>query len=153
MAYQAKRVPVYTQEFELVETDGTVVHSMKVEIDPGAMVEKLSRQHIELVKAQKEAIEISKNIDNPNVLLNAYEKLGSAVISIIKSVFGEVQTDIILDFYNHRYNDIIQEVAPFIIEVVIPEVRRISQENRKNTLQKYNRKTKRAVKRGMKWDI
>ena len=53
MAYQAKRTSAYTQDFELVDESGRVVHSMKVALDPGSMAEKLSKQHVELLKAQK----------------------------------------------------------------------------------------------------
>ncbi len=152
MAYQAKRAKEYVQEFELVEEDGTVAHSMKVSLTPGDVVEKLSRQYTDLIRAQKETAEIAAGIKDHMILREAYEKLGHAVIAIVNSVFGEEQTNIIIEFYNNRYNDIVLEVLPFITEVVIPDVRKISQEKRKEILQKYNRKTRKAIKKGKRWD-
>ena len=153
MVYQAKRVHTYTQDFELVEKDGTVVHSMKVSLDPGSMVEKISKQYVEIMHAQREAAAIDASIKNQNMLRDAYEKLGNAVIAIMRSVFGDEQADIIIEFYSNRYNDIVLEVFPFITDIVLPDLRRITQENKKNILQKYNRKVRRTILKGKKWDI
>lgn len=152
MTYQAKRTHGYIQELELVEADGTVAHSLKIALDPGSMVEKLSRQHMEIVKAQKEVQAIDTGIKNGKVLLGAYQKLGNAVMTEIRSVFGDEQSDIIFEFYNGDYNAIVKEIYPFIKDVVIPDVRRIAQQNKRDILQKYNRKTRRALK-GKKWGI
>lgn len=152
MTYQAKRTHGYIQELELVEADGTVVHCLKVALDPGTMAERLSRQHMEIVKVQKEVQAIDASIKNQKILLDAYQKLGNAVMTEIRSVFGDEQSDIIFDFYNGDYNSIVKEVYPFISEVVIPDVRRIAQQNKREILQKYNRKTRRALK-GERWGI
>ena len=53
----------------------------------------------------------------------------------------------LLKFYDSRYNDLILEVVPFIRDVVVPEVRRMAQEQRKEVLKKYNRKTRRSFKK------
>ena len=153
MAYQAKRKSEYTQDFELVDESGRVVHSMKVAIDPGSMVEKLSREHVELLRVKKEVDKLQTNHVAHKELIAAYETLGDAVIAMIKSVFGEEDTKVILEFYRNRYNDIIAEVMPFIIDVVLPDIRRISQENKREILQKYNRKQKRTLLKGKRWGI
>lgn len=152
MTYQAKRTHGYIQELELVEVDGTVVHCLKVALDPGSMAEKLSRQHMEIVKAQKEVQAIDISIENGKILLDAYQKLGNAVMAEIRSIFGDEQSDIIFEFYNGDYNAIVKEVYPFINDVVIPDIRRIAKQNKQEILQKYNRKTRRALK-GKKWGI
>ena len=51
MAYQAKRKKLYTEDFELAEEDGTVVHTLHVALDPDSMARKLSEKHMALVKA------------------------------------------------------------------------------------------------------
>lgn len=153
MAYQAKRTHGYTQDFELAEEDGTVVHRMKVTLDPGPMAEKLSRQHTEILRAQREIQNIDAGIKNKEILLGSYEKLGNAIMAMIRSVFGDEQSDTIYEFYHGDYNAIVKEVYPFITDVVIPDVRRIAQNNKQDILQKYNRKTRRTILKGKKWDI
>lgn len=159
MAYQAKRTSAYTQDFELVDESGRVVHSLKVALDPGSMVEKLSNQYVELLRSREKVCEMQKLGADFSELKDAYETLGNAVIAMIRSVFGDEDANTILEFYRGRYNDIIQEVMPFISNVVIPDIRRITQQNRKDILQKYNRKQKRQKKQQIRkmvkrlWDI
>ena len=51
MAYQARRHSVYTEDFELAEEDGTVVHTLHVNLDPDSMIYQISEKHVELAKA------------------------------------------------------------------------------------------------------
>lgn len=150
MAYQAKRTSAYTQDFELVDESGRVVHSMKVALDPGSVVEKLSKQYTDLLKIKAKVDKISAESSNREELTSAYETLGNAVIAMIRSVFGDENTKTILEFYRNRYNDIILEVFPFITDVVLPDIRRITQQNKKDILEKYNRKQRRTLKKSEK---
>lgn len=145
MAYQAKRHNTYIEEFELVNEFGEVVHTFHVSIDSGSIVEKLSRQYTELLRTQTEIQSIDPG--EKGELIGAYQKLGNAVIAILKSVFGDDDTEIILEFYNNRYNEMALEVMPFITDVVIPKIREITQQNRKSIQQKYNRKQRRTFRK------
>ena len=68
-------------------------------------------------------------------------------MAMIESVFGAGNTKIIYEFYGSRYNQILTEVMPFITEIVVPKVRELARENRKNALEKYSRKKKRFSKK------
>lgn len=153
MAYQAKRANTYTTDFELVEDDGTVVYSLKVALDAGSMAEKLSKEHMELVRIHGKVEKMNPKKTDLKTMTNAYQELGEAALTIIRSVFGEEQTNIIFEFYHGKYVDIVREVMPFVQSVVLPEVRQIAQQNRKDILQKYNRKTRHSILKGKKWDI
>lgn len=153
MAYQAKRKAAYTQDFELVDEKGNVVHRLLVALDPGSCIEKLNQKYIALVRTKNALSKLEGAMQNGNLNGNeeigkAYEMLGKASVDLIEAVFGSDDTKTILDFYNGRYTDMISEVAPFITNVVIPDLRRITQENKKEILDKYNRKQRRAI---LKW--
>lgn len=155
MAYQAKRKAAYTQDFELVDEKGNVVHRLLVALDPGSCIEKLNQKYIALVRTKNELSKLEGAMQNGNLNRNeeigkAYEMLGKASVDLIEAVFGSDDTKTILDFYNGRYTDMISEVAPFITNVVIPDLRRITQENKKEILDKYNRKQRRAILKGWK---
>lgn len=155
MAYQAKRKAAYTQDFELVDEKGNVVHRLLVALDPGSCIEKLNQKYIALVRTKNELSKLEGAMQNGNLNGNeeigkAYEMLGKASVDLIEAVFGSDDTKTILDFYNVRYTDMISEVAPFITNVVIPDLRRITQENKKEILDKYNRKQRRAILKGWK---
>ena len=140
MAYQAKRKKIFEEEFQLVEEDGAVVHTLKVSLDADSMVKKLSEKHIALMQALK-------NVQNVKESEEGLEVLGNTVVDILEAVFGKEDTNTILEFYDNKYIEMCQEVMPFITDVVIPEVRKIAQANKKQILSKYNRKQRRALKR------
>ena len=140
MAYQAKRKKIFEEEFQLVEEDGAVVHTLKVSLDADSMVKKLSEKQVALMQALK-------NVQNVKESEDGLEVLGNTVVDILEAVFGKEDTNTILEFYDNKYIEMCQEVMPFITDVVIPEVRKIAQANKKQILSKYNRKQRRALKR------
>lgn len=143
MAYQAKRKKIYEEEFQLAEEDGTVVHTLHVSLDADSMVKKLSEKQIELIHALNRVKEAKADAEGMEIL-------GNAVIAMIEAVFGVEDANVILDFYNNRYIELCNEVVPFITDVVIPEVRNIAAQNKKNTLSQYNRKQRRVLQFGKK---
>ena len=145
MSYQAKRNQHYIEQLELVDENGNVSHVLNVDLDPGEMAEKLSRKYVELLKAKREADSIDKN--NPESLAESYEKLGNVAMSLIGAVFGDDDTQVIYSFYGNRYNEIITEIMPFVTNIVVPKVRELAQEQKKSTLQKYNRKQRRLFQK------
>ena len=145
MAYQIKKRNHYVEQLELVDEAGRVVHALNIDLDPGAVAEDLSRKYLDLVKTKKEVDQLK--LEKPEELVEAYERLGNAAISMIAAVFGKENTEVILKFYDGRYNNLILEVVPFIRDAVVPEVRRMAQEQRKEILKKYNRKTRRLFEK------
>ncbi len=143
MAYQAKRKASYQEEFQLVEADGTVVHTLHVALDADSVVRRLGEKHLALVHALHSVQSIQKD-NSPEELTKGLDVLGGAVVDLLEAVFGEADTKTIVDFYDNRYVEMCQEVVPFITEVVIPQVRKISQENKKSVLHQYNRKARRS---------
>ena len=142
MAYQAKRRKIYEEDFELLDENGNVVHSLRVSLDADSMVAKLSEKHVALVNALQN-VQNAKNTAGED----AITVLGNTVIDILEAVFGKDDAKTIIDFYDNRYIEMCQEVMPFVTGTVIPEVRKISQANKKQVLSQYNRKQRRALKR------
>lgn len=150
MAYQAKREKKCIEDLELVNENGEVEKTIHVELDAGAVVQKLSLKYIALLRAQQEAAGISAGIDTAEDVQGAYMKLGQAVTDIMAAVFGEEDAGYIVDFYSSNYVEMVKQVVPFISDVVIPKVRKVAQENKQDILNRYNRKTRREMKRRMR---
>lgn len=143
MAYQAKRKQLYTEDFELTEEDGTVVHSLHVELDPDSMAVRLSEKHMDLVRALDDV----KRCNGNTATEDGLEVVGRAVTDILEAVFGRDNAKIIAEFYNDRYFEMCREVMPFVTGVVIPEIRKMAQENKKTIAAGYNRKQRRMFGR------
>lgn len=136
MAYQAKRKKLYTEEFQLVDETGAIVHTLQVALDPDSMVRKLSEKHLALIHALEQVQGINVQTEPGKGL----KTLGNAVNDLITAVFGDEAAGTILDFYDGRYVEMCDEVVPFITQVVVPHVRRIAQENRRQIAASYGRK-------------
>ena len=143
MAYSAKRKKIYEEEFLLTEEDGTVVHTLHVALDADSMAKKIYEKQIALL----EAMHVLKNLQDTTQ--DAYgdklKELGNIVIDLLETVFGKEDTKTILEFYDSRYIEMCQELTPFIMDVVIPQVRKIAQSNKKQVLKSYNRKQRRSL--------
>lgn len=148
MAYQAKRSQHYTEQLELVDEKGNVRHTLTVDLDPGAVVEKLSRKYVELLRIKEETDQVDTT--ESEKLVKVYNNLGNAVISLVESIFEEQDTQIILEFYGNHYNEMVVEILPFIVDIVIPGVRKRAQEQREEALGKYNRKQRRTILKKVK---
>lgn len=146
MTYQVQREKKYfVEDLELLDTEGNVIETIHVQLDPGSVVENVSRRYLELVRAQQELSSIDGQ--NPGSVQDAYAKLGNAVIAMFAAVFGDKGTERILAYYDDNYVEMIKQICPFITEFVMPEIRQMAKDNKQQVLQNYNRKTRRALKR------
>lgn len=139
MAYKAKRQDRVIEDLELCNADGTVVKTIHVELDADSMVRKLSEKHLALVNALNNVKKIADS-STAEEKAKGITVLGCAVIDLFEAVFGKEDAKSILDFYGNRYVEMCQEVVPFITQIVIPEVRKIAQQNKKAALAGYSRR-------------
>ena len=139
MAYQVKRKKQYTEDFELTEEDGTVVHTLHVALDPDGMVGNLSKKYVELNRAMQD-VKNSLACEDPEKMLQV---VADAVKDLLEAVFGADDAQTILEFYANRYIELCSEVLPFVADVVIPEVRKMAKDNKVSVIGKYNRKSRR----------
>ena len=133
MAYQAKRNKRFEEDFELVDENGVVQHTLKVSLDADDMVAKINRKYTALKRKEASNEQLS----------DAVEMLGRAEIDMFEAVFGADGTETIQQFYKDHYIKMAKEVIPFITGVVIPRLTEIKAENKKALVSQYNRAKKR----------
>jgi len=143
MAYQAKRNKRFEEDFELVDENGVVQHTLKVSLDADDMVAKINRKHTALVRALSDVQEIKRKEASNEQLSDAVEMLGRAEIDMFEAVFGADGAETIQQFYKDHYIEMAKEVIPFITGVVIPRLTEIKAENKKALVSQYNRAKKR----------
>lgn len=151
MAYQATRRKKCVETLELIREDGKREKIIEVEITAGKFAKDLSREYVNLVRAQRKVQDMQALEDQEaGTLADAYEQLGAAVITMMKTVFGKEDTQTIMGFYENDYVEIVQQIMPFIINVILPKAREIAQENRKQILAQYDRRTPKGKRRGLR---
>lgn len=142
MAYQAKRSKKYVEDFELVDAEGNIKHTLHISLDADDMTVKINRKYVALTRALSETTEAKRKVETAENLQGVFETLGNAMVDLLQAVFGEENAKILLDFYEDSYIEMSREVLPFISNVVIPRMIEIRKDNQKALLGKYNRKQK-----------
>ena len=145
MAYQAKRHKRFNEDFELVDGEGNVAHTLHVSLDADDMVAKINRKYTALTRALAETTEIKRTTQDPDKVQGCVEALGRAVVDLLEAVFGEEDAKTVVEFYEDRYIEMSQEVLPFITQHVIPKLTEMRNDNKKAVLSGYNRKTRRRL--------
>ena len=142
MAYQAKRSKKYVEDFELVDAEGNIKHTLHISLDADDMTVKINRKYVALTRALSETTEAKRKVETAEDLQGVFETLGNAMVDLLQAGFGEENAKILLDFYEDSYIEISRKVLPFISNVVIPRMIEIRKDNQKALLGKYNRKQK-----------
>ncbi len=147
MAYQARRRE-FVEDFELVNSDGSIAHSLQVKLDPDSVANSLSKKYTTLLSMQAKLKKVQDaGVVNP---VEDIEKFGNAILELIEGVFGKEDAGIILGFYDDdHYFEMAQEVLPFIADIVVPQIRSMAKQNKKSTLSGYNRKQRRSFMKGI----
>ena len=147
MAYQTKRSKKYVEDFELVDAEGNIKHTLHISLDADDMTVKINRKYVALTRALSETTEAKRKVETAEDLQGVFETLGNAMVDLLQAVFGEENAKTLLEFYENSYIEMSREVLPFISGVVIPRMIEIRKDNQKALLGKYNRKQKRIFLR------
>lgn len=143
MPYQAKRSKVLKEDFELVDENDKVVHTLHVSLNADDMTVSIGRKYTNLTRALAETAEAQRKAESHEDAVKNIETLGRAVVDLLEAVFGPEDTKTIISFYDGRYIEMSREVLPFISQCIIPRLIELKKENQKAMRAKYNRKTRR----------
>lgn len=117
--YEIKKSRRITEDVEFSSGDERLL--LHVDIDLGRMARKISLAQVTLANARRAA-----QSQDPEDL----KEYGEAAIALLQLVFGDENTEKILEFYEDDYIQLVFDVMPFIYEVIIPEVSRESKRKR-----------------------
>ena len=137
MAYQIRRAEQITEVLELLNEDGSVAKTIQVRLDAPGLAKKVSEKYVDLLKAQ--SLMIKKETDELKIT-EAIETYSRIAMDLFEAVFGKDDAKEILDFYHGDILEMCQGVQPFVTDVLVPRIRKISQDSRKKTLAKYKKK-------------
>lgn len=143
MAYKAKRSKLLKEDFELVDENDKVVHTLHVSLDADDMTVRIGRKYTALTKALAETTEAQRRAESAEDAVKNIETLGRAVADLLEAVFGPEGTQTIISFYEGRYIEMSREVLPFVSQCIIPRLVDLKKENQKAMRAKYNRKSRR----------
>ena len=116
--YQLKKNVPFEDDIELLDESGKVVRTIHVSL----CMNKLLGRYNETVNALK-AAEIAIDPKDEQSL----EAYGQIVMQLLRLIFG-ADADVILTHYEGRYLDMLDNIMPYIVHTIGPELRKLSRQ-------------------------
>lgn len=129
--YQIKRRKLFTEQLKISNPDGKeLIINVELSLDTQMREFESKYRNIEIINS------------HVNAGTATYSQLGQGIIDLMEVIFGKTNAQNIINFYTGNYIEMIQDIMPFITEVVKPEFDKQKQESIKRT-----KKTIRDLKR------
>lgn len=146
MAYQIGRAKRVRETLELVDECGNVVKRLPVDLDADSIAMEFNRKYNAVMTAEsaiksmtipQEGSPIAMTQEDADNANQAIEAFGNAVIELFGMIFGESGTQELLDFYDGKYFEMSLEVVPFIVDVVVPAIKKSTEDKRSQLAKNY----------------
>lgn len=113
--YQIKRNHI-VEDLQIEDNGKTL--DLKVDINVDSILQSYNKAQYGIAKSSK----MAKEATDENDVSKAQEAMGSAILNLFEIIFGEDQTQKIIEFYDNRYLEMLGDIAPFITDVVAPRI-------------------------------
>ena len=141
MAYQIKKSDRITENLELLDKNNDVALTIHIDIEIGRIAKEYRQLQIELAEAQNMISQGSET---------AFEVFGNAVIKLFRCLFGDENTQKILEYFENDYMEMAVQCMPFISDVVQPAIEKYSRSKREIMANNYNLSRQQKRKLGIK---
>ena len=141
MAYQIKKSDRITENLELLDGNNNVTLTIHIDIEIGRIAKEYRQLQIELAEAQNMTSQGNEM---------AFEVFGNAVIKLFRCIFGDENTQKILEYFENDYMEMAVQCMPFISDVVQPAIEKYSRSKREIMANNYNLSRQQKRKLGIK---
>lgn len=141
MAYQIKKSDRITENLELLDSNNNVTLTIHINIEIGRIAKEYRQLQIELAEAQNMISQGSEQ---------AFEAFGNAVIKLFRCLFGDENTQKILEYFENDYTEMAVQCMPFISDVIQPAIEKYSRSKREIMANNYNLSRQQKRKLGIK---
>lgn len=144
MAYTVTRKNRIKEQLQLCHADGTVALVCDVDLNVDVIANRVSKAYETLAMAQNTLQESPRDA-------RAMEAYGNAVIAVFDIIFGEENTQKIVEFYENNWSEMLLGLFPFINNEIMPKIQEASDERKAQLLEaaKASKKGNRAQRRGL----
>ena len=144
MAYTVTRKNRIKEQLQLCHADGTVALVCDVDLNVDVIANRVSKAYETLAIAQNTLQESPRDA-------RAMEAYGNAVIAVFDVIFGEENTQKIVEFYENNWSEMLLDLFPFINNEIMPKIQEASDERKAQLLEaaKASKKGNRAQRRGL----
>lgn len=132
--YKVQRKQTIKDELIICGSNGNVDISLPVNLSVDDVIHQYNRLRSILGEAQAE---LQKDPESEECLA----KYGYTVVAFFELIFGAEGVQKLLDYYENKYTEMLEDVAPFIVDVIQPQMSAAMRERAKK-FQKISRKIK-----------
>lgn len=105
-----------------IEDNGKTL-DLKVDINVDTILKQYNKAQYRIAQASQAAKEAANEKDMEKV----EEEMGNAIFGLFEVVFGQDQTQKIVEFYDNKALEMLGDIAPFITDVVAPKIQEAQQ--------------------------
>lgn len=115
MAYKIVRNHI-VEQLEIEDNGNTVTLNVDLSVDK--IIGDYNKAQYSIAIANRAAHEAQNEGD----IQKAEQMMGEAVLNLFEVIFGERQTQMIVDIYQNRALEMLADIAPFISDVIQPRI-------------------------------
>lgn len=130
------RTKPFIDTLEIEDEGKTLSIEINIRFEQSAPI--IRKAQISLIEAEKRIKENPKDVQN-------LEFYGNTIIALFSAIFGEEQTKQILAFYENAYTDMLTDILPYILQVVIPSMQQY-QKNKIDRMQQARKEIKKKAR-------
>lgn len=147
MGYQVGRSKRIEETLDLVDSEGVVRHTIPVVLNTSEIARQYRTQYLHLIKAQQAyaTLQQAQGEEKAVAVETAKQALGDAVLGLFRLVFGEESLQQILSFYDGCYIEMLENILPFLTQVVAPAVQADAARRKQRIAQNY------GISKARKW--
>ncbi len=105
-----------------IEDNGKTL-DLKVDINVDTILKQYNKAQYRIAQASQAA----KEAVNEKDMEKCEEEMGNAIFGLFEVVFGQDQTQKIVEFYDNKALEMLGDIAPFITDVVAPKIQEAQQ--------------------------
>lgn len=116
----------------IVETLQLEDHGKRLDLTVDVVIDRILRDftlwQAAIASAQQKLSDMRKAGAVGEELSAAYTELGAALVALLQTIFGEDQTQQLVDFYDANYMELLRDLMPFMHDVVVPRIQEAREE-------------------------
>lgn len=113
--YTVQRKSAIKEDLEIQNAKGNVELTLHVNLFVDNVLSQYNRLRRMLGEAQ---YELSKDPTSEKTL----STYGATIVALFELIFGAEGVQKLLDYYDNRYTELLEDIAPFVVDVIQPQI-------------------------------
>lgn len=123
MAYTIKKASHIQDELTIQDGNGKADLTLSIDLYVDDILQDIDTVRTKLGAAQQSVADLKKTGAEAGCVSEAYGALQNATVELFRLIFGEEQTEALINYYDGRIASALGDLLPYFINVILPEVK------------------------------